>query len=124
MKTLAIQIKSRELADQEFIQAFKSPRGGKKAAPKKGVYFTSLEAVRGLLTEKRLALLHLIRERQPKSINELARLSGRDFKNVHTDVMLLKQYGLVTMARGSGEKAGPVQRILVPYGAITIHATV
>jgi predicted transcriptional regulator len=95
METLKIRIKSRGQADAEFIHAFKAAQAGKRVAPKKGICFASLEAVRALLTEKRLALLHLIRERGPKSISGLAKIAGRDFKNVHADVMLLKQYGLV-----------------------------
>lgn len=121
METLKIRIKSRKQADSEFIDAFKAAQAGKKVAPKKGVYFTSLEAVRALLTEKRLALLHLIRERRPKSINELAKITGRNFKNVYVDVMLLKQYGLVRTAAAAKVSR---QRILVPYHAISIHATV
>src|SRR5438105_4708802 len=98
MKTLEIRIKHREQADAEFIQAFKAAQAGKKVVPEKGTYFTSLEAVRGLLTEKRMALLHIIKEKRPKSIYALAKIAARDFKNVHTDIMLLKQYGLVQLA--------------------------
>ncbi|MBI5883656.1 MAG: hypothetical protein HZB91_11200 [Elusimicrobia bacterium] len=121
METLRIRIKSREQADADFVHSFKAAQAGKRATAKKGVCFTSLEAVRALLTEKRLALLHLIRKRCPKSINELAKIAGRDFKNVHADVMLLKQYGLVRM---SAAKRMARQRILVPYQAINIHAAV
>ena len=103
------------------MHAFKAAQAGKRVAPKKGICFASLEAVRALLTEKRLALLHLIRERCPKSINELAKISGRDFKNVHADIMLLKRYGLVRM---SAATRAARQRILVPYQAISIHAAV
>lgn len=121
METLKIRIKSPEQADTEFVDAFKAAQAGKKLAPKKGVHFTSLEAVRALLTEKRLALLHLIRERRPKSINELSKIAGRNFKNVYADVMLLKQYGLVRMETAATTSR---QKILVPYHAISIHATV
>ncbi len=124
MKILKIQIKSREQADAEFKAVFKGLRSGKEKVSKPGIFFTSLEAVRALLTDKRLALLRLIREHDPKSINQLATIAGRDFKNVHADLMLLKNYGLVQMGRrtGAGRTAG--QSISVPYQAINIHAVV
>lgn len=121
MKTLEIRIKSREQADAEFIEAFKGARTQKKAASKGGVYFTSLESVRALLTGKRLELLRLIQEHSPQSINQLAKIAKRDFKNTHTDIMLLKKYGLVQLSRAS-KRAG--QTISVPYQAISIHATI
>lgn len=124
MKTLEIQIKSREQADAEFIEAFKGVPPRKKAPADQGIFFTSLEAVRALLTAKRLALLHLVREHSPQSINQLAKVAGRDFKNVHADVMLLKNYGLIQMSKPkkSGKRIG--RTISVPYQAINIHATV
>lgn len=117
METLTIRIKSREKADAEFARAFKAAQAGRKVTPKKRIYFSSLDAVRALLTEKRMALLHLIREHSPKSINALAKIAGRNFKNVYDDVMLLKQYGLVRM--GTARK-----RMTVPYQAINIHTVV
>jgi predicted transcriptional regulator len=42
-------------------------------------FFVSVEAIRQVLTEPRLTLLHTI---HPRSIAELAKLAGRDFKNV------------------------------------------
>lgn len=120
MDTLTIRIKSREQAHAEFIEAFKAVQSGKRVTPNIGSYFTSLDAVRALLTEKRLALLHLIREYHPKSINALAKIAGRDFKNVHDDVMLLKRHGLIRVGKSS--KTG--RSIAVPYKEISIHAPI
>ena len=118
MKTLEIQIKPRAQADAEFIDAFRAP-SRKKTMAKPEIYFTSLEAVRTLLTDKRLELLHLIRLHSPRSINQLASIAGRDFKNVHTDVMLLKDYGLIQLSRRS-KSIG--RALSVPYQAININA--
>lgn len=125
MKTLKIQIQTREQADAEFTSAFKAVQSGKKVAPSKGVYFTSLEAVRALLTDRRLALLHLVREHSPKSISQLAKIASRDFKNVHADVMLLKHYGLIQMGESRKKRKRTTgHSISVPYQAINIHAVV
>lgn len=123
MKTLEIQIKSREQADAEFASAFKSGKP-RKGAAKAGVFFTSLEAVRTLLTDKRMELLHLIREHSPRSINQLASIADRDFKNVHTDIMLLKSYGLVQLGKRSKASSSSEPALSVPYAAINIHAVV
>lgn len=124
MKTLRIQIKSRAQADAEFIAAYKSAASRKMASARPEVYFTSLEAVRTLLTEKRLALLHLIREHSPRSISQLATIAKRDFKNVYTDVMLLHDYGLIHLRKSRKARKKTARSISVPYQAINIHAVV
>jgi predicted transcriptional regulator len=124
MKTLEIKIKSREQADAEFRQAFKGAPSRKNCAAKSGVFFTSLEAVRTLLTDKRLELLHLIRQHSPRSINHLASIAGRDFKNVHTDIKLLEDYGLIQLSRRGKANKTASQTISLPYQAINIHAMV
>lgn len=124
MKTFEIKIKSREQLTAESIQAFEAAQAGRKFRPVTGVYFTSLEAVRGILTERRLALLHLIKEKKPESINQLAKLADRDFKNVHADIALLERYGLVRVQATAGRKKTEGRKLSVPYQAINIHATV
>ena len=124
MKTLEIQIKSREQADEELIGAFKRGPLAKRVSNKPEIFFTSLEAVRTLLTDKRLELLHLIRQHSPKSISQLATIARRDFKNVHTDVMLLKEYGLIQLNKRGKESRTVRRAISVPYHAINIHAYV
>ena len=125
MKTFEIKIKSIEESDRDVARAFRDAQAGRKVTPKKGVYFISLEAVRNLLTEKRLQLLHTIKERRPKSISELARFSGRNFKNVYVDIQTLKSYGLIQLKK-SKEKSkqnrnNSSQNISVPYRGISIY---
>lgn len=119
METLNIRIMSREQADASFLSAVNASRAGKRVPATTGTYFTSLDAVRAVLTDKRMALLHLIRERHPRSVRQLAKFAGRDFKNVHSDVVLLKRCGLL----GKGETE-QVTRLEVPYRNISIHAAV
>ena len=66
--------------------AMKKVERGEKVKPEKGLYFESIEGFRKALTTKRLGLLHLIREKQPGSIQELTRLSKRNIKSVATDI--------------------------------------
>jgi predicted transcriptional regulator len=47
-----------------------------------------------------VTLLRTIRTKRPGSIYELAKIVGRDLKNVQDDLRLLERYGLVRMSRG------------------------
>jgi predicted transcriptional regulator len=80
-----------------------------KTDPLRGEFFESLEAVRTVLTEKRLALWRLIRDRHPQSILELARWVKRDFKSVHRDIGVLVAVGLIELKKGKGSR-GTTQR--------------
>lgn len=86
------------------------------------LYFTSLEELRQVLTDKRLELLRLIHAQKPPSIKELAALARRDFKNVNADVHLLARLGLLELTE---EKAGPKRRgrkpPRVPYAAVSVE---
>ena len=119
MKVMTIGIKSEKDAMQDFERAFKAARERTPFKPKKGVYFTSLEAVRNFLTSKRLALIHLIKEKSPRSIYGLAKLAGRSFPSVLKDVNILSKHGLVTLTK---EKESPrhVVQPSVSYSAINL----
>jgi len=110
-KTLTIQVKSTDEALDSFRGTFKAVEAGGRVSRRKGVYFTSIEAARNLLTPHRLALLRAIRRKRPGSIYELAKVTGRDLKNVQNDLRLLEQYGLVRM--GDGHSSGK-RKVRIP----------
>ena len=97
-KTLTVQIKPAEEALKGFRETFKDVEAGRRVRRRDGVYFTSIEAARNLLTPNRLALLRAIRTKRPGSIYELANLVDRDLKNVQDDLRLLEKYGVVRMS--------------------------
>ena len=119
MKVMTISIKSEKDAMEDFEQAFKAARARTSFKPKKGVYFTSLEAVRNFLTSNRLALIHLIKEKSPRSIYGLAKLADRSFPSVLKDVNILSKHGLVTLTK---EKESPRHAVhpSVSYSAINL----
>ena len=86
------------------------------------LYFTSLEELRQVLTDKRLELLRLIHQKRPRSIKELATLAKRDFKNVSEDVHLLARLGLLDLGE---EEASPQRRgrkaPRVPYATVSVE---
>ncbi len=63
------------------------------------------------LTPARWTLLEAVKRSGPMSINELARLLARNYKNVHTDVKRLAELGLI--------ERRPDQRIAVAWDTIT-----
>jgi len=110
-KTLTIEIKSMDEALKGFRKTFKALEGGRRVARHEGVYFTSIQAARNLLTRNRLALLRAIRTTHPGSIYELAQTVRRDLKNVQEDLRILEEYGLIRMIPAS--RAGK-RRVKIP----------
>ena len=109
-RTLTIRIRPLGEAMETFRQTFKAAEGSTRSAARaqrrEGVFFTSIEAARKLLTPSRLALLRAVRTERPGSMYALARRVGRDLKNVQQDLRLLESYGLVRMARRPGPSKG------------------
>ncbi|MBE7444022.1 MAG: MarR family transcriptional regulator [Planctomycetia bacterium] len=99
VKRVKIGIKSLEDVLEDTKEAMKKLERGEKVKPEKGLFFESIEGFRKALTLKRLELLRLIREKQPESMQALARLSKRDIKSVATDITILEDLGLIDMKR-------------------------
>ena len=94
-----IQIRSLDASSSEFRKTWKALEQGKEVKRQSGTYFSNLEAARKVLTPKRLELLRVIRREQPDSVYRLARLVGRDLKNVHQDIRTLAEYGLISLQK-------------------------
>jgi predicted transcriptional regulator len=98
VKQVKIGIRTVDDALDAFVNMGEAiERGEKVETQPVGVYFTSLNAFRKTLTQKRLELLHAIREGKPTSLHHLARIVHRDIKNVSVDVKVLSQIGLVEL---------------------------
>jgi len=66
--------------------------------------------------ERTYTLLNLIREQQPSSIRETARLAGRDKKNVHEELTRLEALGVIRF-----ERDGQSKRPIFPYDELIIR---
>jgi len=71
------------------------------------VQFASLEAGAKLLSAKNRVLLRTIAERQPKSVTELAAMTGRADQNVLRTLNKLAAAGIVRLDRGEGRAIRP-----------------
>jgi predicted transcriptional regulator len=98
-------------------------RGEKVRKKKPGIYFESLEVMRKAITHERVKILKVIKDKHPQSIYELAKLLGRNLKNVADDVHYLAELGLIELEKGKSngrEKTMP----LVKYDKILLEIPV
>ena len=122
IKRVRIGIRGVKEALDDFVLTGKSIERGKKVKREVGIYFENIAAFRKALTPKRLELLRLIKARRPKSLQEIARLTRRNVKNIATDIDLLTQLGLIeTTKSGTGRKEIVSQ---VDYDAIELRIAV
>ena len=107
-KVLLIVESQKKAIDRAF-SVLKKP--SKKYAGMEIISFPDFETLGRVITGSRLELLNVIRHQKPKSIQGLARLVDRDFKNVYQDVKLLAQFGLIELVEiGPRRSASPVAR--------------
>lgn len=69
------------------------------------IWFASWRQLAGVLSDENRVLLHLIRDRQPRTLQELAELSGRAASNLSRTLRNLERHGLVRLHRSSDTRA-------------------
>lgn len=104
MKIKKIKIKLRKHADHDLRSIARALDQGKTPKPIKGDFFESLDAIRSVLTDKRLQLWRVIRDRKPQSISALAKMVSRGFRGVHRDLKLLETLGIVSLKKSKGSR--------------------
>ena len=95
-----------ESAKESISRAFselKKPSGKYKGMTV--ISFPDYETLGRVVTGARIELIAVVRREKPKSIQELAELVGRNFKNVYQDVKLLAEFGLLMIHEGGPRKA-------------------
>ena len=83
--------------------------------------FEGIGLLRNLISNEKARLLHTIKTKNPKSMYELAKILGRDFKSVSDDIKTLERFGFIEMVAektGNRERLKPV--IVVDSVCITI----
>ena len=114
MTTLRIGIANYDEMKTRTLAIARGEYKPKKGEPK--VWFTSMESVAKVLSDKNRALLSLIAAEQPTSLTELAKLSGRAKPNLSRTLKTMAGYGLVQLKKGAHGKMAPV----VPYSEIVL----
>ncbi len=99
VRNIKIGVKDLPTVLHETREAMEQLSAGRSIPKIHDVNFTSYEAMRRILTPRRLELLHVIKEQRPGSIYELAQLLGRDLKNINDDLAILANIGLIELRK-------------------------
>ena len=109
MKTVILDVASRQQAADDFARAWESGRAQKTAR----ISFETPELLWKVLTARRWELLKALCGAGPISIREAARRVGRDVKTVHGDVTALLHAGVLDRSASGG--------IEFPYQAVKVE---
>lgn len=107
-RKLIVTIKSGKQLKSEMILALKGEKKGIQS--KNQVIFNSVKSFMRILTKNRLEILIYLNQHDPKSIYELAKGIGRDFKNVHGDVRKLADLGLINLEKSGNQRGGLIPK--------------
>ena len=117
-KVLRVAIAPREAIKQYTRDIVAGRR--RRATDDPDVWFTSVESFAKVLSEKNRALLALIVERRPESIDALATESGRAKSNLSRTLRTMERYGLIRLEKGAGRKLRPI----VTFGRVELKLNV
>lgn len=104
IKRVKVELKSLDDALKEAGEVFEKISKDEHVQRKTAVYFSNLREMRKVLTEKRLELLKVIKDRKPASVYELSKMVKRDIKNVLQDLTYLQELGLVVITETKDKK--------------------
>jgi predicted transcriptional regulator len=105
VRTLRIGIASREVQRARMLAIAKGEYRPADDEPK--VWFTSLESLAQVLSERNRMLLELIAKSKPASISELAAMSGRARPNLWRTLRTMEVYRLVELHKGANRRVEP-----------------
>ena len=80
---------------------------------KKDYDFQGVTALRRLLNNEKLRMIHIIKAKKPSSLYELAKFLKRDFKSVVSDIKLLERFGFIDMISESSGKRKRLKPVIV-----------
>ena len=117
MKTLKVGIASYDAMKARTMAIATGKLKPKAGDPK--VWFTSPESFAKLLSNRNRALLAVIADTRPESLNELAAQTGRTPGNLSRTLRTMERYGLVRLHRGARGMVRPE----VPYRDVQLEMT-
>ncbi len=92
---MAEKTKTREILIKESYGAFDLFL--KSGVSKSDYDFSGIAALRHLLSNEKARILDVIKTKNPRSIYELAKILGRNFKSVSEDIKLLERFGFIEL---------------------------
>jgi len=97
MTKIVVGIQTQEKIRERILAIAKGEYKPKNNEPK--IWFTSMKSLAEVLSDKNRALLHIIAETHPKSLQDLAELTGRKSSNLSRTLKTLESYGFVELKR-------------------------
>lgn len=96
------------IADYEEMRARRSDdEAGRPGPVERRVWFSSAEAFARVLSATNLALLRAIDETAPASLDELARITGKNITTISRTLKTMESYGLVRLERTAAGRVAP-----------------
>ena len=115
--TLRLTVESPDAARGRAVAAAEAAEEGEQTVATRS--FADVTEFREMLTPRRVEVIQTLIDHEVESIQELADRLDRNYADVHEDVSLLADYGIVYY-RESGRSKAPV----VPYTRVEIEGTV
>jgi predicted transcriptional regulator len=114
--TLVVTVKSSSEFHDDVTDGIKTLKRGDAVDSTPTLSFTSYDDLMETLTPRVLDLIEAIRQEEPSSINEAARVVDRDVKNVYEELSRLAQLGIIFY-----EKDGQNKRPVVWFDELVIN---
>jgi predicted transcriptional regulator len=107
-----LRVNVESLADglDRAVKVMEALEQGKTVEKQESIGFANVTSMLALFTPKRWELIETLRNSEGMSINALANLLKRNYKNVHTDVSALIEWGIV--------HKNDKNRVYVPYSEL------
>jgi len=114
---LRIGIAPRDYIKRRSIEIASGKRHRNPNEPK--IWFTSLDAIGRVLSEKNMLLLEVIRNSEPRSLTELAKAVGAAKSNMSRTLNKLEEFGLIVFEPQDGGRVAP--RVVYDSVAVDIQ---
>ncbi|QLH76919.1 hypothetical protein HZS55_06235 [Halosimplex rubrum] len=114
--TLVVTVKSDDEFHDDVTNGIEAFERGDEVNSTLTLSFTSYDDLMETLTPRVLDLIEAIRQEEPSSINETARVVDRDVKNVHEELSQLAQLGIIFF-----EEDGQSKRPVVWFDELVIN---
>ena len=112
---LLVTVGGGEDAYEEGLEAIRSLRRDETVEAPATVTFANEKQLGRVFDERVYQLLRVIRDEEPRSIRETARLVERDVKNVHEELTRLEALGVIRF-----DEDGQAKRPVFPYDDLVI----
>lgn len=112
---LVVTIGGGEELYEEGLEAIQQLERGESIEKPTTVTFANEKQLGDVFNERTYTLLRVVREEEPGSIRETARLVGRDVKNVHEELTKLEVLGIIRF-----DEEGQSKRPVFPYDDLFI----